>query len=61
MDLYNKHSYGQPGIEKANYDSVAHVRSEAPDFSLLDLEGRQVNLRDFRGRKHVILEFGNIT
>ena len=61
MDRYNRRAYGQVGIEKTNYDSVAHVGSEAPEFSLPDLDGRMVNLADFRGKKHIILEFGNIT
>ena len=61
MDKYNRHSYGQAGIEKANYASVALVGSEAPDFSLPDLNGRMISLGDLRGKKHVILEFGNIT
>lgn len=61
MDRYNRHSYGQLEVEKANYDSVAPVGSEAPDFSLPDLDGRMVDLRELRGKKHVILEFGNIT
>ena len=61
MDIYNRHSYGQVGMEKTNYDSVAPIGSEAPDFSLPDLDGHMVTLSDFRGRKHVILEFGNIT
>ena len=61
MDAYNRHSFGQSGQEPANFNSVAQVGSQAPDFALKDLDGRVVSLSDFRGRKHVVLEFGNIT
>ncbi|MBI2174104.1 MAG: redoxin domain-containing protein [Candidatus Omnitrophica bacterium] len=40
---------------------VAQVGAPAPDFALTDLNGEKVSLSDFRGRKHVVLEFGNIT
>jgi peroxiredoxin len=29
----------------------------APDFELADFEGRPVALRDYRGRRHVVLVF----
>ena len=29
----------------------------APDFSLQDIQGRQVSLSSFRGNKHVVLVF----
>lgn len=61
MDSYNRESFGQSGQEPANFDSVAAVGSPAPDFTLTDLEGKTISLSEFRGRKHVILEFGNIT
>ena len=61
MDKYNRHSFGQSGQEPANFNSVAHVGSQAPDFKLKDIDGQEVSLSDFRGRKHVVLEFGNIT
>ncbi len=31
--------------------------TDAPDFELLDTEGRTVRLSDFRGAKHVLLVF----
>lgn len=34
---------------------------DAPDFELPMLEGTEVRLGDFRGKKHVLLEFGSIT
>lgn len=37
------------------------IGATAPDFSLDTTEGKRVSLRDFRGKKHVILEFGSIT
>jgi peroxiredoxin len=31
--------------------------SEAPDFTLTDVTGRQVSLSNYRGNKHVVLVF----
>ncbi len=61
MDAYNRHSFGQDGQEPSNFDSVARVGSPAPNFTLPDIDGKPVSLSDFKGRKHVVLEFGNIT
>lgn len=61
MDTYNRHSFGQSGQEPANFSSVVQVGTQAPDFTLEDLNGEEVSLADFRGRRHVVLEFGNIT
>ncbi|MDQ6874360.1 MAG: peroxiredoxin [Actinomycetota bacterium] len=33
------------------------VGQPAPDFTLLDQQGQQVSLSDYRGRKHVVLVF----
>ncbi len=61
MDTYNRHRFGQSGQEPANFNSVAQVGTQAPDFTLTELNGEKVSLSGFRGRKHVVLEFGNIT
>ncbi len=34
---------------------------EAPDFELPTPEGERMRLSNFRGSKHVLLEFGSIT
>ena len=33
------------------------INTRAPDFSLVDLEGKTVHLSDFRGSKNVVLVF----
>jgi peroxiredoxin len=33
------------------------IDSKAPDFSLLDFNGRRVRLSDYRDRLHVVLVF----
>ena len=38
-----------------------HAGDEAPDFELPTLDGEIVRLSQFRGEKHVVLEFGAIT
>ena len=38
-----------------------HAGDEAPDFDLVTPEGEHVTLSQFRGQKHVLLEFGAIT
>lgn len=38
-----------------------HAGEEAPDFELPTLDGGTVRPSDYRGRAHVVLEFGSIT
>lgn len=35
------------------------IGSMAPDLQLQTIDGRTVSLSDFRGKKHVVLEFGS--
>jgi peroxiredoxin len=37
------------------------VGQNAPDFTAEDLQGNQIQLSNFKGRKFVLLEFGSIT
>ena len=43
------------------FKAIARVGEEAPDFSLPTPEGEYLRLSEFRGQKHVLLEFGSIT
>lgn len=61
MDSYNDDSYGQCDVGAPDYRSVAQVGTKAPEFALTDLDGNRVSLEDFKGKKHVLLEFGSIT
>ncbi len=43
------------------FRDLLRAGDEAPDFELPTLEGKTVRLSSFRGRQHVLLEFGSIT
>jgi peroxiredoxin len=61
MDLYNHDSYGLCEVGAPDFRSVAQVGTKAPEFTLIGLDGKPVSLKDFIGKKHVLLEFGSIT
>ena len=37
--------------------SIVELNKPAPDFTLTDFNGKEVNLTDFQGRKNVLLVF----
>ena len=41
--------------------NILHAGDEAPEFELWTPEGEVVKLSQYRGKKHVLLEFGAIT
>ena len=43
------------------FAEILHAGDEAPDFEMATPDGGTVRLSDFRGKKHVLLEFGSIT
>jgi peroxiredoxin len=61
MDSYNHASFGQCDIGAPDFWAVAKVGTSAPNFILTDLNGNRVSLEDFKGKRHVLLEFGSIT
>lgn len=61
MDGYNYDAFGQCEVGVPDFWEVVRVGETAPEFSLTDLDGRRVSLSDFKGKKHVVLEFGSIT
>jgi len=61
MTGYNYESFGQCEIAAPDFGSVVKVGSQAPQFTLPDLDGNEFSLASFTGKKHVLLEFGSIT
>jgi peroxiredoxin len=43
------------------FKNYIRAGEEAPDFELPTVEGERIRLSEFRGEKHVLLEFGSIT
>jgi peroxiredoxin len=62
-ETYNYESFSRSeSAGKSNeFKTSLRVGEEAPDFELPSLDGDRVRLSAFRGRKHVLLEFGSIT
>ena len=63
---YNRRSFTAAGLHsrdrsKMNFQPDLRVGMEVLDFPLVNLEGQTVKLSDFRGNKHLVMEFGCIT
>ncbi len=60
---YNYESFTRSeSAGKSNeFKSSLRAGEEAPDFELPTVDGDRVRLSAFRGKKHVLLEFGSIT
>ena len=63
LDDYNYTTFttSEARGKSSAFKTIARVGEEAPDFSLPTPEGQHVRLSEFRGQKHVLLEFGSIT
>lgn len=63
IEAYNYESFTRSeSVGKSNeFKGSLRAGEEAPDFELPTLDGDRVRLSAFRGKKHVLLEFGSIT
>lgn len=63
IETYNYESFSRSeSTGKANeFKNSLRAGEEAPAFELPTLEGERMSLSNFRGSKHVLLEFGSIT
>lgn len=43
------------------FKTAPRAGEDAPDFDLPTTDGQRIRLSQFRGKKHVVLEFGSIT
>jgi peroxiredoxin len=62
-DVYNYSAFSRSESvgRSGEFKSSLRAGEEAPDFELPTLQGERVRLSQFRGKKHVLLEFGSIT
>ena len=62
-EAYNYEAFSRSSSAGKSNEFKGSLRAgeDAPDFELPALEGDKVRLSAFRGKKHVLLEFGSIT
>jgi len=63
IDAYNYEYFtrSESAGKSGEFKSSLRAGEDAPDFELPTLDGDRVRLSAFRGKKHVLLEFGSIT
>jgi peroxiredoxin len=63
METYNYESFSrsESAGKSTEFKNFLRAGEEAPDFEVPTLEGKTVRLSAFRGKRHVLLEFGSIT
>ncbi len=63
IGTYNYESFtrSESAGKFSEFKNSLRAGEEAPDFELPTLQGERVSLSSFRGKKHVLLEFGSIT
>jgi hypothetical protein len=61
--IYNYESFSRSSSAGQSNEFKTSLRAgdDARDFEIPTLDGKKVRLSDFRGQKHVLLEFGSIT
>ena len=58
---YDTFTRGESAGKSQEFKNRLRAGDPAPDFEMARVEGGQARLSDFRGKKHVLLEFGSIT
>lgn len=63
IESYNYPAFtrSETASKSSEFKGSLRAGEEAPDFELPTPEGTRVRLTQFRGKKHVLLEFGSIT
>jgi hypothetical protein len=63
VEVYNYAAFARSeGAGKSDeFKNSLRAGEEARDFELPTVEGNPVRLSDYRGSRHVLLEFGSIT
>lgn len=63
IDTYNYESFSrsESAGKSDEFKNSLRAGEEAPEFELPTLQGDRVRLSNFRGSKHILLEFGSIT
>jgi hypothetical protein len=63
LEVYNYESFSRSvsAGHSGEFKNSLRAGEEAPDFELPTLEGKRVRLSSYRGKKHLLLEFGSIT
>lgn len=63
VDEYNYPAFmrSESAGKSEEFKNSVRAGEAAPDFELSTAEGKRVRLSSFRGKKHVLLEFGSIT
>jgi peroxiredoxin len=61
----NKSQYNysrfRPDLMVERFEGGPKPSDMAPDFTALTLDGEKVRLSDFRGQRHLVLQFGSVT
>jgi hypothetical protein len=57
---YN-YSRFRPDLMVERFEGGPNPGETAPDFTAVALDGNKVQLSEFRGRCHVVLQFGSVT
>jgi hypothetical protein len=63
FDEYNYKAFtrSESAGKSGEFKISLRAGEEAPDFELATAEGERIRLSKFRGKQHVLLEFGSIT